>query len=79
MVSLAEMIDKQYTFPTNLSETKLELYRREAQLGHRGAEEAYRNEVTLENRGHQERLMQLQQQQRVMQIFGGILQNISRR
>src|SRR5262249_13605015 len=46
MVSLAEMIDKQYTFPTNPSETKLELYRRAAQLGHRGAGEANRNEVT---------------------------------
>jgi TPR repeat protein len=79
MVSLAEMIDRGHVFPTNPSETKVELYRRAAQLGHRGAAEAYRNEVTREERGHQERLMQLQQQQRVMQIFGGILQNIPRR
>jgi hypothetical protein len=79
MVSLAEMIDKQYAFPTNPSETKHELYRRAAQLGHAGAAVAYRNEVTREERGHQERLMQLQQQQRMMQIIGGILQNIPRR
>jgi hypothetical protein len=79
MVSLAEMIDKQYASPRNPSETKLELYRRAAQLGHPGAAEAYRNEVTREERGHQERLMQLQHQQKIMQIFGGILQNIPRR
>ena len=50
MVSLAEMIDKQYTFPTNPRETKLELYRRAAQLGHTGAAEAYQVELTRGDR-----------------------------
>jgi TPR repeat protein len=68
MVSLAEMIDRGYTVPTNPSEEKLQLYRRAAELGNAAARRAY-----------QERILQLEQQRRMMQIMGTVIQNIPRR
>src|SRR5262245_23751981 len=68
MVSLAEMIDRGYTVPTNPSEEKLQLYRRAAELGNAAAMLPY-----------QERILQLEQQRKMMQIMGTVIQNIPRR
>jgi hypothetical protein len=51
-VSLAEMIDRGVTFPMDAGESKLELYRRAAQLGHTTAQRAY--EVELAKQGGDE-------------------------
>lgn len=74
MVSLAEMIANGRAFPMNPAETKLELYRRAAQLGHAAAARAYQVEVAQEGR-HQQ---QLEQQKMMLQFFGAVLQRIPR-
>jgi TPR repeat protein len=79
MLSLAEMIGRGHAVPTNESETKLELYRRAAQLGSSAATNAYNVELAREQQGMEERRIQLQQQQMMLQMFGGILQSIPRR
>jgi hypothetical protein len=79
MVSLAEMIDRGYTVPANPSEEKLELYRRAAELGNTVARRAYRVEIAKDQATQQERILQLEQQRRMMQIMGTVIQNIPRR
>jgi hypothetical protein len=79
MVSLVEMIDRKDTVPLNASETKLELLRRAAQLGSATAANAYNLELAQEQKNDEERRAQLQQQQMMLQLIGGVLQNIPRR
>jgi TPR repeat protein len=79
MVSLAEMIDQGYAVPANPSEEKLQLYRRAAELGNAVAVRAYQAEIAKGPATQQERYWQLEQQRRMMQIFGTVIQNIPRR
>jgi TPR repeat protein len=79
MVSLAEMIDHQDTEPLNPSETKLELYRRAAQLGSDAAKRGYADEQAQAPKPQQQRFNQLQQQQMILGVVNGFLQNIPRR
>jgi hypothetical protein len=79
MVSLAEMIERRHTAPSNPSEEKLQLYRRAAQLGNAAAMRAYDDEIAKEQATQQERIWQLEQQRRMMQIMGAVIQNIPRR
>jgi len=78
-MSLAEMIDRGYTVPTNPSEEKMELYRRAAELGNAAARRAYRAQIAKEQATQQERISQIEQQRRMMQIIGTVIQNIPRR
>jgi TPR repeat protein len=68
MVSLAEMIDRGYTTPAHPSEEKLQLYRRAANLGNAVAARAYQAEIAKQQ--------QLEQQRRMMETFGRVIQNI---
>ena len=79
MVSLAEMIERGYASPANPNEERLELYRRAAKLGNATAERAYQAEIAKGQAIRQERLLQLEQQRRMMQIMGTVIQNIPRR
>jgi TPR repeat protein len=79
IVSLAEMIDRGYTAPANPSEEKLHLYRRAAELGNTVAMRAYQTELAKEQALRQQNIMQLEQQRRMMQIIGTVIQNIPRR
>jgi hypothetical protein len=79
MVSLAEMIDQGYAVPANPSEEKLQLYRRAAESGNAVAVRAYQAEIAKRQATQQERFLQLEQQRRMMQIFGTVIQNIPRR
>jgi hypothetical protein len=73
MVSLAEMIDKGRTTPLNLSETKLALYGRAAQLGHQGAAQALKSE---QEKAAQHRAQQIEAQRRATDMMRMIFQNI---
>jgi hypothetical protein len=79
MLSLAEMIDQQRTVPMNPAETKLELYRRAAELGSAAGATAYNNELTRQRQVEEERRTSLQQQQMMLQMFQGVMQNLPRR
>jgi len=79
MVSLADMINRGYAVPANQSEEKLRLYRRAAELGNAVAIRAYQGEIAKEQATQQERILQLEQQRRMMQIIGTVIQNIPRR
>jgi hypothetical protein len=79
MVSLAEMIDQGYAIPANPSEEKLQLYRRAAELGNATAVRAYQAGILKGPATHQQPYWQLEQQRRMMQIFGTVIQNIPRR
>jgi TPR repeat protein len=79
MVSLADMIERRYTSPANPSEEKLQLYRRAADLGNAVAVRAHQAEIAKTQATQQERFLQLEQQRRMMQIFGTVIQNIPRR
>ena len=79
MVSLAVMINRGYAVPANQSEEKLRLYRRAAELGNAVAIRAYQGEIAKEQATQQERILQLEQQRRMMQIIGTVIQNIPRR
>jgi len=74
MLSLAEMIERQHTVAMNPSENKLALYQRAAQLGSQAAATAYNTELNREQQEADQRRIQLQQQQMMMQIIGGVLQ-----
>ena len=76
MLSLAEMIEKNVTSPLNPSETKLELYRRAAQLGDSHAATAYQDEVGKQEQASQEQLRQIEQQRLMMQFIGAALSRI---
>jgi TPR repeat protein len=79
MVSLAEMIERRYTIPANPSEEKLQLYGRAANLGNAVAMRAYQAERVKERATQQERMFQVEQERRMMQIIGTVIQNIPRR
>jgi TPR repeat protein len=79
MVSLAEMIERRYTIPANPSEEKLQLYGRAAKLGNVVAMRAYQAESAKERATQQERMFQVEQERRMMQIIGTVIQNIPRR
>lgn len=76
MVSLAEMIERRYTIPANPSEEKLQLYGRAANLGNAVAMRAYQAERVKERATQQERMFQVEQERRMMQIIGTVIQNI---
>jgi hypothetical protein len=76
MLSLAEMIERNVTTPINGSETKLELYRRAAQLGDSHAAIAYQDEVGKQEQASQEQLRQIAQQKLMMQFIGAALSRI---
>jgi TPR repeat protein len=79
MVSLAEMISRGHAVPSNSSETTTELYRRAAGFGHRQAQVAYQNESASHERGEEDRIRRLQQEQMMMQFLGTVLRNVHRR
>jgi hypothetical protein len=79
MVSLAEMIDQGYAVPANPSEETLQLYRRAAELGNATAVRAYQAAIVKGPATQQQPYWQLEQQRRMMQIFGTVIQNIPRR
>ena len=72
MVSLAEMIERRYTIPANPSEEKLQLYGRAAKLGNVVAMRAYQAESAKERATQQERMFQVEQERRMMQIIGTV-------
>jgi TPR repeat protein len=76
MVSLAEMIERGYANP---SEDRLQLYRRAADLGNATGMRAYQGEIAKERATQQQRLFQVEQERRMMQIIGTVIQNIPRR
>jgi hypothetical protein len=79
MVGLAEMIDRGHTTPRDASETKIELYRRAASLGHLQGRRAYEREIEKEEVTQQSRAQQLEQQRIMMQMLGTVIQNMPRR
>jgi hypothetical protein len=76
MVSLAELIESGQVMPQSPNEAPLQLYKRAADLGNENAARAYQSELAKAQEMQQQRVLQLQQQQRMMQIMGGILRNI---
>jgi hypothetical protein len=78
MLSLAEMIDRNYAFPRGPGETKLALYHRAAQLGNKTAANA--EQVELQKLGQAEANRELQRQQAKIagEIFGTIFRGIPR-
>ena len=76
MLSLAEMIDRNYAFPRGPGETKLALYRRAAQLGNKAA--AHAEQVELEKLGQAEanRERQIQQAKITGEMFNLILRGM---
>jgi TPR repeat protein len=79
MVSLAEMIDRRHATPMSEDETKMALYGRAAAMGHPAAVRALQVEQEKEVKEEQQRLLQQQQQQIMLQILGGVVQNLGRR
>jgi hypothetical protein len=79
MLSLADMIERKHTVPANPSEENLQLYRRAAELGNAVAMRAYHEEIAKEQAARQERILQLEQQRRMIEIMGAVIQNIPRR
>ncbi|MDC7786806.1 hypothetical protein PQJ75_19880 [Rhodoplanes sp. TEM] len=79
MVSLAEMVDRGHVVPGSPAETKIELCRRAAELGHSGASLCYQQEVAKEEQATKAREVQLQQQQMMLQLMGTVIQNAATR
>ena len=79
MVSLAEMIKKGYTSPADESESIIALYGRATNLGNQNAARALQVEHDNQERAAQAQYLQQEQQRQMMQIFGAIIGNISRR
>lgn len=79
MVSLAEMIDRGHTQPLNPNETKIALYSRAGQLGHARAAAAAQEEIEKEEQAATQNAQMQEQQRRMIQIFGNILQKLPRR
>jgi TPR repeat protein len=78
MISLAELIEKGRVVPQNAGETPLELYKRAADLGNENGARAYQAEVSNAEQQQQQQIQQLEQQRMMLQIIGGVLQNIRR-
>jgi hypothetical protein len=73
MVSLAEMIDRQYFNPPNSYDMKLALWRKAAELGHAGAAKALELEATKTEQFQNQQLNQQRAQQMMIQMIGGII------
>jgi hypothetical protein len=78
MLSLAEMIDRNYASPRGQGETKLALYHRAALLGNQVA--AHAEEVELQKQGQAvaDKEMQIQQARMAGEVFNIILQGMRR-
>jgi hypothetical protein len=79
MVSLAEMVDRGHVVPSSPAETKIELCRRAADLGHSGAALCYQMESAKEEQAAKDRAAQLQQQQMMLQLMGTVIQSATAR
>jgi hypothetical protein len=79
MLSLAEMIDKNYAVPRGPGETKLALYHRAAQLGNKAAANAEQVELQKLGQAEANREIQIQQAKIAGEVFNMILQGMSRR
>jgi hypothetical protein len=79
MLSLAEMIERNYAFPKGPGETKVSLYRRAAQLGNKAAANALHVELHKLGQAEVNRDLQNQQAQAAGQMFNMIIQNMGRR
>jgi TPR repeat protein len=75
MLSLAEMIDRGHLVVANPAGEKLALYQRAAQLGNKTGITAYQNELAKIQNEEQGRVQQLQTQQMMLQILGGVLRH----
>jgi hypothetical protein len=73
MVSLAEMIDRQYFNPPNAYDMKLALWRKAAELGHAGAAKALEIEAAKTEQIQNQQLNQQRAQQMMLQMIGGII------
>jgi hypothetical protein len=73
MVSLAEMIDRQYFNPPNAYDMKLALWRKAAELGHAGAAKALELEAAKTEQLQTQQLNQQRAQQMMFQMIGGII------
>jgi hypothetical protein len=73
MVSLAEMIDRQYFNPPNSYDMKLALWRKAAELGHAGAARALQLEAEKSEQQQEQQLNQQRAQQMMFQMIGGII------
>ncbi|WP_156041815.1 tetratricopeptide repeat protein [Bradyrhizobium sp. URHD0069] len=73
MVSLAEMIDRQYFNPPNSYDMKLALWRKAAELGHAGAAKALELEAAKTEQFQNQQLNQQRAQQMMLQMIGGII------
>jgi hypothetical protein len=78
MVSLAEMIDRNYAFPRGPRETKLALYQRVAQLGNKTAANAEQLELQKLGQVEANRELQNQQAKVARDIFSTILRGMPR-
>jgi TPR repeat protein len=79
MVSLAEMIDRNYAAPRGPAETRLGLYHRAAQLGNKTAANAEQVELQKLGQAEANRELQIQQAKIAGEVFNIILQGVSRR
>jgi TPR repeat protein len=73
MVSLAEMIDRQYFNPPNSYDMKLALWRKAAEMGHVGAQKALEVEAAKTEQLQEQQLSQQRAQQMMFQMIGGII------
>jgi len=79
IVSLAEMVERNYYQPQSASEAKWPLLARAASMGHVNAAQAVERERTRLESEMAERQQQDETGRAVMQLFGGFLQSIPRR
>lgn len=79
MVSLAELVEKGRATPQDFSESPIMLYQRAAQLGHAGAARAAQAEEEKVSRAEQERARKEEEARRMIELFGAVMQGISRR
>jgi hypothetical protein len=78
MLSLAEMIDRNYTFPRGPRETKLALYHRAAQLGNKTAANAEQVELQKLGQAEVNRDLQIQQGKIAGEVFKTIIHGMPR-
>jgi hypothetical protein len=79
MVSLAELVERGEVSPANTFETKIELCRRAAELGHVGAQQCYQVELAKQEQAEKDRVQQLERQKVMIQLMGAVIQNATRR
>ncbi len=76
MVSLANLIEKNYVQEANPTAARFALLSRAAQLGHYGAQVAVEQEQIKFQQLQQQREFEQQQQQMMLQLFGTVLQMV---